>query len=150
MTSQGSRVMVPSKQHNTTVLSTATNIAMTQKRGNFGVSEWLEVWDYSTGLSFRGFVGGTGSQRSLFVFFDEAVVGQDLKPGLMALIELADISTLDCSKLVVCIERSIDPVDLKPFIRDLGWVGFELTTMAPWSGGQDLTSKRWLMLAMET
>ena len=45
------------------------------------VREWVEVWDYTTGLSFRGFVGGNGAERTLFVFFGEEVVGQDLKSG---------------------------------------------------------------------
>ena len=45
------------------------------------VKEWVEVWDYTTGLSFRGFVGVNGAERTLFVFFGEEVVGQDLKSG---------------------------------------------------------------------
>jgi hypothetical protein len=45
------------------------------------VDAWLEIWDYSGGCSFRGFVGGDGDQRSLFAFFDSAVIGSDLKQG---------------------------------------------------------------------
>lgn len=45
------------------------------------VREWLEVWDYTAGLNFRGFVGGNAKEKSLFVFFGEEVVGQELKPG---------------------------------------------------------------------
>jgi len=67
---QASRVVTPYK---------ATSINKHQVSRN--VSEWLEVWDYTTGLNFRGFVGGQGKEKSLFVFFGEEVVGQDLKPG---------------------------------------------------------------------
>lgn len=45
------------------------------------VSEWIEIWDYTGGVRFRGFVAGHGNQRSLFAFFDDAVIGKDLKPG---------------------------------------------------------------------
>lgn len=45
------------------------------------VSDWMEMWDYVGGLRFRGFVTGHGDQRSLFAFFDDAVMGKDLKPG---------------------------------------------------------------------
>ena len=67
----------------------------------------------------------------------------------MALIELASSSTLQCDQLVVCLDRSMDPANMSALVRDLGWVGFELTTLAPWTGA-DVTSKKWLMLAMET
>ena len=43
----------------------------------------------------------------------------------------------------------MDPTNMKGLVRDLGWVGFELTTLAPWTG-EDVTSEEWLMLAMET
>jgi hypothetical protein len=42
---------------------------------------WIEVWDYVGGTSFRGFVGGNGESKSLFAFFNSAVVGRDLKQG---------------------------------------------------------------------
>jgi hypothetical protein len=45
------------------------------------IDAWIEVWDYVGGCSFRGFVGGNGDQKSLFAFFDSAVVGRDLKQG---------------------------------------------------------------------
>ena len=55
-------------------------------KGYFGsqgqaMDAWLEVWDYSSGCSFRVFVGGNGENKSLFAFFDAAVVGSDLKQG---------------------------------------------------------------------
>lgn len=45
------------------------------------IDAWLEIWDYRGGCSFRGFVGGNGETKSLFAFFDSAVVGRDLKQG---------------------------------------------------------------------
>ena len=45
------------------------------------VDAWLEIWDYVGGCSFRGFVGGSGHEKSLFAFFDSAVIGRDLKQG---------------------------------------------------------------------
>ena len=68
--------------------------------------------------------------------------------SLMALIELTE--TLSCLRLVICFDRSAGPKGTKTLMRDLGWVGFELTTLAPWNGGVDETSRQWLILAMET
>lgn len=46
------------------------------------VKDYVEVWDYIAGARFRGFVAeNSGAQRDLFVFFDRAIIGQDLKPG---------------------------------------------------------------------
>lgn len=70
MAVQASRVVTP-------YISTFKN----EHQGFMNVSKWLEVWDYTTGLNFRGFVGGHGKEKSLFVFFLGGVVGQDLKPG---------------------------------------------------------------------
>ena len=67
---------------------------------------------------------------------------------LMALIEWAD-SVAHCSRLVICVERSIDAGDRNGLLRDLGWVGFELTTLEPWTRGYCETSTRWLMMVME-
>jgi hypothetical protein len=41
------------------------------------VSDWIEMWDYVGGIRFRGFV----AQKAMFVFFDQEVVGGDLKAG---------------------------------------------------------------------
>jgi hypothetical protein len=43
--------------------------------------KWLEVWDYRGDLTFRGFVVEKNGGRSLFIFFEAAVAGKDLKPG---------------------------------------------------------------------
>jgi hypothetical protein len=45
------------------------------------ITEYVEVWDYTCGARFRGFVTEKNAERSLFIFFDQEVIGQDLKPG---------------------------------------------------------------------
>lgn len=137
---------------------------------------FLEVWDYVGGTSFRGFVDerelphSKETERTLFLFFDQ-VQGTELKHGLMALIELAT-ECFKCDWLVLCLERNGEGI--QGLMRDLGWVGFELVTLAHWmrtenndqvknrSGSfsststtssvfsdDDLTSERWLFVGME-
>ncbi|KAI9787535.1 MAG: hypothetical protein M1839_000065 [Geoglossum umbratile] len=55
------------------------NSGLSKKTGS--VRKWLEVWDYVGGARFRGFVSGEDEARSLFIFFDEGVIGRDLKHG---------------------------------------------------------------------
>ena len=45
------------------------------------VINWLEVWDYTGGIQFRGFITRNGSENGLFVFLSQEAVGRDLKPG---------------------------------------------------------------------
>ncbi len=45
------------------------------------VTTWIEVWDYVGDTNFRGFVTGEGAEKCLFIFFDCALVGKDLKQG---------------------------------------------------------------------
>ncbi|MCJ1310824.1 hypothetical protein MMC25_004491 [Agyrium rufum] len=128
------------------------------------VRDWVEVWDYAGDTNYSGFTvasgpgsgsfmkGGQGSSdRSLFVFLDEEMVGKDLKPGLMALIELTESPPFACSRLVVCLDRNIDTQDRESLMRDLGWVGFELDTLARWAGeqGGEILSDRWIFMGME-
>jgi len=112
------------------------------------IDAWLEVWDYSGGCSFRGFVGGNGDQKSLFAFFDAAVIERDLKQGLMALIELAE-SVFALQQVVICLDRSVPEAEAKAFMKSLRWVGFELITLDMWAKEQDVTSDKWLFLGME-
>lgn len=112
---------------------------------------FIEVWDYVGGTCFRGFVEDKKLPRgrvekTLFLFF-EAVGGTQLKPGLMALIELAS-ECFACDRLVICLERNAPGLrkissfpsffDMVPnllidgLVRDLGWVGFELITLSHW------------------
>ncbi|KAK4954082.1 hypothetical protein LTR28_006327 [Elasticomyces elasticus] len=113
------------------------------------VTEWVEIYDYAGGVRFRGFVTRKGVEVTLFIFFDQGVIGKDLKHGLMALLELSGSSDFDCSRLVVCLDRSSDTEDLKDLTRDLGWVGFELTTLEDWAGQKNCISDTWLFLAID-
>jgi len=112
------------------------------------VDAWLEMWDYVGGTSFRGFVGGDGSSKSLFAFFDSSVVAQDLKPSLMALIELAEAG-FAVSQVIICLDRSILEADRKALLKSLRWVGFDLITLDMWAKDIDVTSKKWLFLGMD-
>ncbi|KAF2402375.1 hypothetical protein EJ06DRAFT_473778 [Trichodelitschia bisporula] len=114
------------------------------------VEDWLVVWDYAGGARFRGFIACQEDKRALIIFFDEGVVGRDLKPGLMALLELCNISAVDCSQVIFCVDRKFDAETSKYLIRDLGWVGFEPITLAEWTGSDDIISDQWLFLGMET
>ncbi|KZF20103.1 hypothetical protein L228DRAFT_285477 [Xylona heveae TC161] len=129
------------------VVGAHTNVAKTNRHER-SITSWVEVWDYAGGTRFRGFVAGE-IHRSLFVFFDADAIGKDLKQGMMALIELAATPSFDCSNLIICLDRQIDRTELQALIRDLGWVGFELTTLDRWAGCPDVTSQRWLLLEME-
>ncbi|KAF6825612.1 hypothetical protein CPLU01_10190 [Colletotrichum plurivorum] len=109
---------------------------------------WLEVWDFAGGASFRAFVADDGAEKSLFALFDRNVNGRDLKPALMALMELVD-GPLDCQHLVVCIDRGIEEEDAKALMKSLQWVGFEMATLDRWARDVDVTSNRWLFMSME-
>lgn len=112
------------------------------------VKGWMEFWDYAGGASFRAFVAEKGNQKTLFAFFDSGLVGQDLKPALIALIELADVP-LGCSDVVICMDRHIPEDHAKSLMRSLQWVGFELATLDHWAEDLDVVSDRWLFLGME-
>jgi hypothetical protein len=45
------------------------------------VTDWLEIWDYVGGATFRGYIAEHQGERSMFVFFDSGVLSSDLKPG---------------------------------------------------------------------
>lgn len=116
------------------------------------ISQWLEIYDYASDTRFRGFVATNAyGQRSLFVFFEHNIVGKDLKQALMALIELASTPALPpCHQMVVCFDREEEETPVtKALLRDLGWVGFELTTLKDWAEGLELTSHKWLFVGME-
>ncbi|EON67856.1 hypothetical protein W97_07353 [Coniosporium apollinis CBS 100218] len=113
------------------------------------ISTWVEVWDYVGGARFRGFLVDDEGERTMFTFFDEGIIGRDLKPGLMALLELCSIPEFDCSRLVVCIDRNAQPEPTKALMRDLGWVGFEAVTLARWTHSNEIISDRWVFLGMD-
>ncbi|KAG9239542.1 ornithine decarboxylase antizyme [Amylocarpus encephaloides] len=112
------------------------------------IDAYIEVWDYTDGCSFHGFVGGNGDDKALFVFLNSAVVGRDLKQGLMALIELAE-TVFAVSQLALCVDRSVEERERKPFLKSLRWVGFEMITLDLWAGLLDVTSDKYLFLGME-
>ncbi|KAF2124160.1 hypothetical protein P153DRAFT_371041 [Dothidotthia symphoricarpi CBS 119687] len=119
-----------------------------EDRGN--VSDYIEMWDYVGGIQFRGFVAQSERQeKAMFVFFDEAVINGDLKAGLMALLELCALPYFSCDRLVVCIDRAADQLARDNLAKDLGWIGFGLTTLKEFTRGEE-TSEEWLFMEMET
>jgi hypothetical protein len=113
------------------------------------ITDYIEMWDYVGGIRFRGFVVETEEERAMFVFFDEAVIGADLKAGLMALLELCEVDYFSCGRLVLCIDRHTDQAARNNLTKDLGWIGFGLTTLDEFSQGEKLTSDKWLFMDME-
>jgi hypothetical protein len=117
------------------------------------IRDWLEIWDYVGGTCFRGFVAEKDHQKSMFVFFEAPSMEQDLKPGLMSIIDLASSPDFDCSALVVCLDRDIGSKSLPALIRDLGWVGFNLMTLEAVAGGGGkgfpTLSSKWVFVTME-
>lgn len=67
----------------------------------------------------------------------------------MSLLELCSDKDFDCTSLIVCVDRDADKDDIQDLTRDLGWVGFELTTLDFWSNRTACTSDKWLLLEME-
>lgn len=45
------------------------------------VKTYLEMYDYTGGVTLRGLVAEKNGGRALFAFFNKTVIGQDLKPG---------------------------------------------------------------------
>ncbi|TGJ80348.1 hypothetical protein E0Z10_g8406 [Xylaria hypoxylon] len=109
---------------------------------------WMEFWDYAGGASFRAFVAEKDDEKSLFAFFDNGLIGQDLKQALIALIELADVP-LACSNVVICMDRHIPEDHAVSLMRSLQWVGFELTALDHWAEDLDVVSDKWFFLGME-
>ncbi|KAK6218255.1 general negative regulator of transcription subunit 5 [Pestalotiopsis sp. IQ-011] len=114
-----------------------------------GVCGWMEFWDYAGGASFRAFVADDGEERSLFAFFDAGLMGRDLKKALIALMDLAENPYFDCSQVVICLDRLIPEEDAKSLMRSFQWVGFELAALDHWAKDLDVTSDKWLFMAME-
>ncbi|PYI19759.1 yippee-domain-containing protein [Aspergillus violaceofuscus CBS 115571] len=103
------------------------------------IQHWLEVLDYTNDVTYRGFVTSTNDgQPTIFVFFSDQTLGHGLKTGLVALFELASISAFQCLQIVACIPRPHNAVELE-IVRNLGWCGFNLTTLQQWSVENDLS-----------
>jgi hypothetical protein len=163
-TSKGSVVMGTNTHSPPDESVDAYNSCFANRKTGHTIDAWLEVWDYSSGSSFRGFVGGNGDKKSLFTFFGSSVIGGDLKQGwvhllligsqvanfhsLMALIELAE-TVFAVSQVVICLDRSVPEDDRKAFMKSVRWVGFEMATLDMWADALDVTSDKWLFLGME-
>lgn len=114
------------------------------------VSDWVEIWDYVGGNRFRGYVAeNEDGERTLFVFFDQLVIGADLKAGLMALLELCEVPYFSCSRLVSCLDRDADARATEALTKDLGWIGFQLATLNDFTKGDEITSNKWLLMDMD-
>lgn len=136
------------RQQQQNYFANANTNSKTSRATRHKVDAWLEIWDYTGGCSFRAFVGGNGDKKSLFAFFDSAVVATDLKQGLMALIELAE-TVFAVKQVVICVDRAVPEADRKAFMKNLRWIGFEMTNLDMWADSLDVTSEKWLMLGME-
>lgn len=67
----------------------------------------------------------------------------------MALLELCDISYFGCSRLVVCIDRHTEARVSEALTKDLGWIGFQLTTLDDFTQQDEITSEKWLFMDMD-
>lgn len=113
------------------------------------VSDWLEIWDYVGGNRFRGFVAVKDGEKAMCVFFDQSVIGCDLKAGLIALLELCEVSEFSCSRLTVCLDRRTDFRAMDALTKDLGWIGFQLATLNDSTHRDEITSDQWLFMDIE-
>jgi hypothetical protein len=69
----------------------------------------------------------------------------------MTLLDLRDAPGIECSEIVICVDRDMEPQESQMLIKNLGWVGFELTTLDEWSQtSDDLISPKWLFLSLES
>lgn len=67
---------------------------------------------------------------------------------LMAMIELAS-EPFDCSQIVICLDRSVEPEEKATLLKSLRWVGFDLINLDMWAKGPIAASDKWLFLGME-
>jgi len=115
------------------------------------IQEWIEVWEYANDTIYRGFISEDSRGKVMFVFFEDSGLEWDLKPGLMALLELADNEAFDCTRIVACVPRSSESF-ATDLTRNLGWCGFSLTTLESFASYKDhrpLASQKWLFLVSE-
>ncbi len=68
----------------------------------------------------------------------------------MALLELCDMDYFSCDRLVICMDRHADALAKESLTKDLGWIGFGLTTLDDYANGEALISDKWLFMDMET
>lgn len=68
----------------------------------------------------------------------------------MALLELCGVDYFSCTRLVVCIDRHTPKPALDVLSKDLGWIGFQLTTLREFAEAGDVLSNKWLFMEMDT
>ena len=79
---QSTETSAPAVQEAASIHTVAPGISTSGYTGTDGLlTDWLEMYDYAGGTRFRGFVADGVTGRSMFVFFDQGVLGNDLKPG---------------------------------------------------------------------
>lgn len=130
--------------------STSDAVQASQRGDVANISDYIEMWDYVGGHRFRGFVTEKQDEKALFVFFDQSVVKGDLKAGIMALLELREVDYFSHDRLVVCVDRTVEQQDRDRLTKNLGWVGFSLTTLNEYAQGEALISDKWLFMDIET
>ncbi|KAI1372017.1 ornithine decarboxylase antizyme-domain-containing protein [Hypoxylon crocopeplum] len=140
--------LTPPDDYPTPQSSFSSNDSIDTNKPAVYVNGWMEFWDYAGGASFRAFVVEDGDEKSLFAFFDNGLVGCDLKQALIALIELAD-GPVGCAHVVICVDRFMPHDYAKALMKSLQWVGFDLTTLDHWAKDIDVTSNKWLFMGME-
>ncbi|EHA23641.1 hypothetical protein AnigIFM60653_009176 [Aspergillus niger] len=131
--------------------SLGVGASQSRPNNNMPIEQWFELLDYTSDTIHRGFVTNASGEPTLFVFLAEKALGHGLKTGLIALFELANISAFGCPRIVACVPRSHDAVELEA-VRNLGWCGFSLTTLQPWGAARDVErslSTKWLFLDAE-
>jgi hypothetical protein len=67
----------------------------------------------------------------------------------MALLELCEVPDFGCSRLIICLDRHIESQAMEVLTKDLGWIGFQLTTLDGFTHGDEITSDKWLFMDME-
>lgn len=121
----------------------SSTIALNKK-----IDAYFEVWDYVGGCNFRGFVGGHTNKQSLFVFFENSTIHKDLKQGLMALIDFAEV-VFDVPLIVLCLDRLIPEHELNPLLKSLSWVGFKPVLLESLTNSTSVISTKWFFMGME-
>lgn len=131
------------------VASTQSYMDIKMNAKNAAITDWIEIWDYVGGNRFRGFVAEKDGEKAMFIFFQEEVIGGDLKTALMALLELCEQPYFECSRLIACLDRHAEPQATAALVKDLGWIGFQLATLGDFTNGDEICSDKWLFMDME-
>ncbi|KAK9464556.1 ornithine decarboxylase antizyme-domain-containing protein [Lipomyces arxii] len=90
---------------------------------------------------------GAVVDNTLLIYFDKSMAesNMELKEGLVALLDLAT-ECMQCERAVICLDKQL--VETPMLIRDLFWVGFELSTCPQGLNGGAL-SDAWVAMEMD-